>query len=92
MELDLKKRDYLLKSLVSDKSVFLSDTNVLKCNFMKTISAFFSAIIIITIFSCRENSKNSEVNVDSKETLYFNGTILTMEGDSPQYAESIVVS
>ena len=45
-----------------------------------------SLILIFSLFSCKEKEE------DSKETskLFYNGDILTMEGDSPQYAEAIV--
>ena len=45
-----------------------------------------SLILIFSLFSCKEKKE------DSKETskLFYNGDILTMEGDSPQYAEAIV--
>ena len=45
-----------------------------------------SLILIFSLFSCKEKKE------ESKETskLFYNGDILTMEGDSPKYAEAIV--
>ena len=50
---------------------------------MKQILYLF---ILFSLFSCKEKKK------DSTETskLFYNGDILTMKGDSPQYAEAIV--
>ncbi|MEM8521360.1 amidohydrolase [Flavobacterium sp. PL12] len=45
-----------------------------------------SLILIFSLFSCKETNKDS--NESSK--LFYNGDILTMDGDSPQYAEAIV--
>ena len=45
-----------------------------------------SLILIFTLFSCKEKKESS--NETSK--LFYNGDIVTMEGDSAQYAEAIV--
>ncbi len=44
--------------------------------------------------SCNESSrKNKNSNTSDKSTIiYFNGDIITMEGDSPQYSEALVVA
>ena len=45
-----------------------------------------SLILIFSLFSCKDKNENS--NATSK--LFYNGDILTMEGDEPKYAEAIV--
>jgi len=44
-------------------------------------------ICFITIVSC----KNDSLQEDTKSVIYFNGDIITMEGNSPVYAEVLVV-
>ena len=43
--------------------------------------------VLFSLFGCKEKKEDS--NETSK--LFYNGDILTMEGDSPKYAEAIVV-
>ncbi len=40
--------------------------------------------LLISIFSCNNNQTNESV------TMYFNGDIITMEGNTPVYAEAVV--
>lgn len=44
------------------------------------------AFILFSLFSCKENKAIS----NETSQLFYNGDILTMEGDSPKYAESVV--
>lgn len=57
---------------------------------MKTIILAFFATLL---FSCN-NTKNTHTNnikpVDSTQTIYFGGDIITMEGDKPEYVETVV--
>src|SRR5690554_4721223 len=55
---------------------------------MKNI--LFSLLILALVSSCKD--KNNKVS-DSSETafqLYYNGNILTMESEKPEYAEAVV--
>ena len=43
--------------------------------------------------SCYDTQKNEnkkEPSVDHSATIYFNGDIITMDGESPTYAEAVV--
>ncbi len=48
-------------------------------------------ILLLTIMSnsCTTSEKDQETK--SISTMYFNGDIIAMEGDSPTYAEALVV-
>nr|WP_321453198.1 amidohydrolase [uncultured Carboxylicivirga sp.] len=50
---------------------------------MKSRIAIFVLICLITI-SCQTDKKNTD------QTIYFNGDIITMESDQPQYVEAVV--
>nr|WP_319401651.1 amidohydrolase [uncultured Carboxylicivirga sp.] len=50
---------------------------------MKSRIAILVLICLITI-SCQTDKKNTD------QTIYFNGDIITMENDQPQYVESVV--
>jgi len=56
---------------------------------------FFLAIAILFSYGCAENQKSkadtSSEEISSTATMYYNGDILTMEGDSAQYAKAVVV-
>lgn len=54
---------------------------------MKKTAHLFLAIFLITFLSCNQSSKENN-NVDA---IYFGGDILTMEGDSAVYAESVAI-
>ena len=45
------------------------------------------AFVLLSFFSCKENSKN--ISNESSE-LFYNGDILTMEEDTPKYVEAVV--
>ena len=44
------------------------------------------SIAIFTLFSC--NNEKKEINTD--QTIYLGGDIITMEGDTPEYVEAVV--
>lgn len=54
-----------------------------------------SAIILMAAWGCSESPKSKEAAAPAAETpaatMYYNGDILTMEGDSATYAEAVVV-
>ena len=58
-------------------------------------SSLFLAIISWFLYSCggAENNKQVESTqtIASTATMYYGGDIITMEGDSAQYAEALVV-
>jgi len=56
---------------------------------MKTKNTLLLILGICLLFSCKNEKK--EHNDLSSATLYYNGDIVTMQGDSPQYAEVLVV-
>jgi predicted amidohydrolase YtcJ len=60
---------------------------------MKPIQIFYLLIIISVTYSCLNNSdnKHSDSESESPAIIYHNGDIITMEGDSPNYVESVVV-
>tara|TARA_B100000497_G_scaffold33483_1_gene39332 strand:+ start:3240 stop:3398 length:159 start_codon:yes stop_codon:yes gene_type:complete len=43
--------------------------------------------MILFVFSC----KQKKTDPLSQSTLYYGGDIITMNGDTPQYAEAIVI-
>jgi len=54
-------------------------------------------LTIIEIFttSCndsKQNKNNSEPSIDKSATIYYNGDILTMEGETPNYVKAVVSS
>lgn len=55
---------------------------------MKLRMAFLMIMGIFLVFSCKEENK-AQVE-EHPATVYYNGDIVTMEGDSPQYAEALV--
>jgi hypothetical protein len=61
---------------------------------MKNI-LFISAISVLTAWGCSQNPKSKDESPStpaaSAAVMYYNGDILTMEGDSANYAEAIVV-
>ncbi len=52
---------------------------------LKTLTLLFGILII---FSCNQDKKTDPLNLS---TVYYGGDIITMVGDSPQYAEAVVV-
>lgn len=58
---------------------------------MKKLTLFVASALLI--ISCKENKKSTDVATTSNQinqTIYYGGDILTMEGDTPEYAEAIV--
>lgn len=53
---------------------------------MKKCLAIF---LLLGLFACTGNQQNSVSGSDTA-TIYFNGEIITMEGDSAVYAEALV--
>jgi predicted amidohydrolase YtcJ len=54
---------------------------------------FFEACVLIFLaYSCSpsEEDQTGQAQDESGPTVYFNGDILTMEGDTPQYVEALV--
>lgn len=47
--------------------------------------------ISIALLSCNNGEQKKETGISAKTTVYFNGDIITMEGDSAAYAEALVV-
>ena len=59
---------------------------------MKHFTFLFFILSAILLSSCNESSKKSKNSNTSEESpkIYFNGDIITMEGESPQYLEAVV--
>jgi len=56
---------------------------------MKTKNTLLFILGIILLFSCNENEKKQTENT---ATVYFGGDIITMAGDTPDYAEALVIN
>ena len=61
---------------------------------MKQLHLLFFILGAVLLSSCNNSSKKSKKTNDLDESTitYFNGDIITMEGESPQYLEALVVS
>ncbi|MCA6074742.1 amidohydrolase [Fulvivirga sedimenti] len=59
---------------------------------MKNFTYLYILVLTFALFaSCTsENNDNIENTKPGQSSLYFNGDIITMEGDSPEYAEALV--
>ncbi|GAA3560817.1 amidohydrolase [Snuella lapsa] len=51
---------------------------------------FLLTVLIATILISCGQQKNESTDKENSATVYYNGDIITMEGDSPQYAEAVV--
>ena len=56
----------------------------------------FMLILVVSLWSCNSGTNNQTSNSpvsnsDATATMYYGGDIITMEGDSANYAESVVV-
>jgi len=60
------------------------ETLIYKTNKMKNHTIYFLAIFLV-FFSCNEPPTEPIL----ADTVYFNGTILTMEGDEPDYIKAV---
>jgi predicted amidohydrolase YtcJ len=61
---------------------------------MKNLSAAIWAIVALSFYACQSSPKDKAgitTAGDDKATMYYGGDIITMEGDSAQYAEAVVV-
>jgi len=64
---------------------------------MRKLDYLIAALAVIVLFSCNTGSNKSANNSDGSVTtgsatvVYYGGDIITMEGDSAQYAEALVV-
>lgn len=47
--------------------------------------------INLLLFSCEKNPTNTSLNVENRTFVFYNGDIITMEGDMASYAEAVVV-
>jgi hypothetical protein len=56
---------------------------------MKTIRFILSALFLLGIASCSQQSKKPAA--ETADAIYFNGDIITMESDSAVYAESLAL-
>ncbi len=56
--------------------------------YMKLLKPLTLLLMILFIFSCKQEKKTDPL---SQSTLYYGGDIITMNGDTPQYAEAIVI-
>ncbi|CAN5211740.1 amidohydrolase [soil metagenome] len=58
---------------------------------MKTILSFFVIVILLSCGNNNQGNKQKEQNSINPSTVYYNGDIITMEGDSAVYAEAVVM-
>ena len=56
---------------------------------MKTTSVLLSGLLLCAGISCREQENHSTAGAGTA-TMYFNGDILTMEGNAPAYVQAVV--
>jgi predicted amidohydrolase YtcJ len=57
---------------------------------MKKTAKLLLVISLMTFVSCNQSSKQNN-STNSADAIYFGGDIVTMEGDSPAYAEAVAV-
>jgi len=57
---------------------------------MKTIKFILSALFLLGITSCGQQSQKSVIR-NQADAIYYNGDIITMEGDSATYAEAVAL-
>ncbi|MFN5646454.1 MAG: amidohydrolase family protein, partial [Sphingobacteriales bacterium] len=61
-----------------------------------SVQLFVLTVIMLLLASCGSSGSNDQANNDSSKrsstaaTMYYGGDIITMEGDSAQYAEALV--
>lgn len=56
----------------------------------QTFARLAACVLLFALAACQGNPAISEAK-ETKATMYFGGDIITMEGDSAQYAEAVVV-
>lgn len=57
---------------------------------MKTIILAFFATLLFSCNNTNNTNSNNSLPVNSTQTIYFGGDIITMEGDKPEYVEAVV--
>jgi predicted amidohydrolase YtcJ len=57
---------------------------------MKIKSILILAVITCSIYSCNQSKKSNETSERASATIFYNGDIITMVGDAPQYVEALV--
>ncbi len=55
------------------------------------MSKCFATLMLIILASCSQQQKSEDKKDPNAAVMYYNGDILTMEGDEPKYVESVVV-
>lgn len=56
---------------------------------MKTTKSLVLILGILFLFSCKNTEKEKTVNTS---IVYFGGDIIKMSGDTPEYAEALVIN
>lgn len=60
---------------------------------MKPIFYYLIFLVALSFYSCDKSNKEKSESVNYESaTIFYNGDIITMEGDSPQYVEAVVES
>ena len=54
------------------------------------LKVMFFLVLLLWAFFCCKNQGNNNPDLSSSATLYYNGDIITMEGNELQYAEAVV--
>ena len=57
----------------------------------KIVLVIILPCMLILSWACSNTENSTQETTAAKATLYHNGDIITMEGDSPEYAEALVV-
>lgn len=57
---------------------------------MRNLSILVCLITLVVLGSCNQSGKKIN-SANSADAIYFGGDIVTMEGDSPSYAESVAI-
>jgi predicted amidohydrolase YtcJ len=57
---------------------------------MKKTSLLFSIISLLALASCNQSAKQSDI-ANAADAIYYGGDIVTMEGDSAEYAEAVAI-
>ena len=58
---------------------------------MKFKNQLLIVFVLVLFAGCNNATEKTSVTINAADAIYYGGDILTMEGDSAQYAESIVV-
>jgi len=81
---DTQKQNRQIKKLTIKQYNFLNNLN------MKKALALVFAISVLAMGSCNQSPKQNK-SENAAIDVYYGGDIITMEGDSVQYAEAVVV-